>query len=55
MSALVILVFGHIFMVFTVDPYAIMSMVTGRYNERFAPEARDARPFYHLSPPKPDA
>jgi thiosulfate reductase cytochrome b subunit len=52
MTVLVILAVGHIFMVFTVDPYAIVSMVTGRYNERLAPEARDARPFYHLLPPK---
>jgi thiosulfate reductase cytochrome b subunit len=52
MTVLVVLAVGHIFMVFTVDPYAIVSMVTGRYNERFAPEARDARPFYHLLPQK---
>jgi hypothetical protein len=52
MSLLVILVVGHIFMVVTVDPYSIGSMVTGRYDERYAPAARDARPFYHLRPPK---
>ena len=25
-------------------------MITGNYDERFSPEARDARPFYHLLP-----
>jgi hypothetical protein len=25
-------------------------MITGRYNERFAPERRNGRPFYHLLP-----
>ena len=52
MTALVILAVGHVFMVFAVDPYSIPSMITGRYNERFAPDKRDARPFYHLLPPK---
>jgi hypothetical protein len=37
-------------MVFTVDPYSIPSMITGNYDERLSPEARDARPFYHLLP-----
>jgi len=55
MSLLVILAVGHVFMVFTVDPYAIVSMISGRYNEAYAPEARDARPFYHLFPKKSDA
>jgi thiosulfate reductase cytochrome b subunit len=52
MTVLVLLAVGHIFMVFTVDPYAIVSMITGRYNARYAPEERDARPFYHLLPPE---
>jgi thiosulfate reductase cytochrome b subunit len=52
MTALVILAVGHVFMVFAVDPYSIPSMITGRYDERFAPDKRDARPFYHLLPPK---
>jgi thiosulfate reductase cytochrome b subunit len=55
MTALVVLIFGHIFMVFTVDPYSIPSMITGNYDERLSPEARDARPFYHLLPrPRPE-
>jgi thiosulfate reductase cytochrome b subunit len=52
MTALVILAVGHLFMVFAVDPYSMPSMITGRYDERFAPDKRDARPFYHLLPPK---
>jgi thiosulfate reductase cytochrome b subunit len=52
MTALVILAVGHVFMVFAVDPYSMPSMITGRYDERFAPDKRDARPFYHLLPPK---
>jgi thiosulfate reductase cytochrome b subunit len=52
MTALVVLAVGHVFMVFAVDPYSIPSMITGRYNERFAPDKRDARPLYHLLPPK---
>jgi thiosulfate reductase cytochrome b subunit len=50
MSLLVILVVGHVFMVFAVDPYSIPSMITGRYDERCSPEARNARPLYHLAP-----
>ena len=52
MTALVILAVGHVFMVFAVDPYSMPSMITGRYDERIAPDKRDARPFYHLLPPK---
>jgi Ni/Fe-hydrogenase b-type cytochrome subunit len=48
MAALVALATVHVFMVLTVDPYSIRSIVTGRYNEERAPELRDARPFYHL-------
>lgn len=48
MLALVLLSAIHIFMVITVDPYAVRSMVTGKYNPERAPELRDARPFYHL-------
>lgn len=40
----------HVFMVFTTDPYAIASMLTGRYEERWSPEARNARPFVNLRP-----
>lgn len=50
MLLLVALTFGHIFMVFTVDPYSITSMITGKYREDLSPEARNARPFVHLLP-----
>jgi thiosulfate reductase cytochrome b subunit len=48
MLALVVLTAGHVFMVFAVDPYALRSIVTGRYNEARAPELRNARPFVNL-------
>jgi hypothetical protein len=51
MLVLVILSIGHVFMVFTVDPYSIPSMITGKYREDRSPEARNARPFVHLLPP----
>jgi Ni/Fe-hydrogenase b-type cytochrome subunit len=50
MLLIVILSVIHVFMVFAVDPYSIPSMITGRYNERHSPEARNARPFYHIFP-----
>lgn len=50
MSLIVLLSVVHVFMVFAVDPYSIRSMLTGGYNERNSPEARNARPFYHLLP-----
>lgn len=50
MIALVALSFAHIFMVFAVDPYSMQSMITGGYREDLSPEARNARPFYHLLP-----
>jgi thiosulfate reductase cytochrome b subunit len=50
MVALVALSLVHIFMVFAVDPYSLPSIITGRYNERYAPERRNARPFYNLLP-----
>ncbi|MBC7791955.1 MAG: cytochrome b/b6 domain-containing protein [Anaerolineae bacterium] len=50
MIILVLLALVHVFMVFAVDPYSIRSMITGGYNERNSPEARNARPFYHLLP-----
>ncbi|MEO6210317.1 MAG: cytochrome b/b6 domain-containing protein [Gemmatimonadaceae bacterium] len=50
MIALIALSFAHIFMVFAVDPYSIQSMITGGYREDLSPEARNARPFYHLLP-----
>ena len=50
MVLLVALSFGHVFMVFSVDPYSILSMITGRYRDDWSPEARNARPFVHLRP-----
>ena len=50
MLLLVALTLGHVFMVFTVDPYSIPSMITGKYREDLSPEARNARPFIHLLP-----
>jgi Ni/Fe-hydrogenase b-type cytochrome subunit len=55
MLLLVILTIGHVFMVFAVDPYSIPSMFTGNYPEELSPEARNARPFIHLLPPRHDA
>jgi thiosulfate reductase cytochrome b subunit len=48
MVALLLLVLVHVFMVFAVDPYSLRSMITGWYNRSRSPEARNARPFYHL-------
>ena len=42
MLAVVAIAVGHVFMVFAVDPYALRSMITGGWNERFSPEARNA-------------
>jgi thiosulfate reductase cytochrome b subunit len=50
MMLLVLLSFVHIFMVFTVDPYSLRSIITGGYNPANSPEARNARPFWHLLP-----
>jgi Ni/Fe-hydrogenase b-type cytochrome subunit len=50
MAVLVVLVAGHVFMVLATDPYSLRSMLTGGYDERLSPEARNARPFYHLLP-----
>jgi len=50
MLLLVILTIGHVFMVFTVDPYSIPSIITGKYRPELSPEARNARPFVHLLP-----
>lgn len=48
--ALVVLAVIHVFMVFAVDPYSLKSMITGNYDEKLSPEARNARPFYNLFP-----
>jgi Ni/Fe-hydrogenase b-type cytochrome subunit len=55
MLALVGLSVVHVFMVFTVDPYSMRSMITGGYSERLSPEARNARPFLNLWPRRPAA
>jgi thiosulfate reductase cytochrome b subunit len=48
MVLIVALSLVHIFMVFAVDPYSLRAIVTGGYNEDQSPEARNARPFYHV-------
>ncbi|MDQ2767827.1 MAG: cytochrome b/b6 domain-containing protein [Gemmatimonadota bacterium] len=50
MLALIVLSFAHVFMVFAVDPYSLQSITTGGYRKDLSPEARNARPFYHLLP-----
>jgi thiosulfate reductase cytochrome b subunit len=50
MVALLAVAAMHVFMVFAVDPYSLPSMITGRYDEEYSPESRNARPFYHLLP-----
>jgi thiosulfate reductase cytochrome b subunit len=48
MAALLALALVHVFMVFAVDPYSLRSMLSGWYDRERSPEARNARPFYHL-------
>lgn len=48
MALLLLLSLVHVFMVLTVDPYSLRSMITGWYDRARSPEARNARPFYHL-------
>jgi thiosulfate reductase cytochrome b subunit len=48
MVALVVLALGHVFMVFAVDPFSLRSMITGRYDPKRSPEARNARPLDFL-------
>ena len=48
MIVLILLILGHVFMVLSVDPYALRAIVTGWYDESRSPEARNARPFHHL-------
>jgi Ni/Fe-hydrogenase b-type cytochrome subunit len=55
MSAIVIASLGHVFMVFSVDPYALRGMITGGHSDRFSPEARNARPFLNLWPRRASA
>ena len=51
MALLLLLALGHVFMVFAVDPYALRAIITGWYDRAKSPEARNARPFYHLFGP----
>ncbi|MBA3672242.1 MAG: cytochrome b/b6 domain-containing protein [Gemmatimonadaceae bacterium] len=48
MAVLLLLAMVHVFMVFAVDPYSMRSIITGWYDRSRSPEARNARPFYHL-------
>ena len=48
MLSLVALSLAHVFMVFTVDPYALRAITTGGYDESRSPEERNARPFMNL-------
>jgi thiosulfate reductase cytochrome b subunit len=50
MSLLVLVSVVHIFMVFAVDPYSLRAITTGGYNEKNSPEARNARPLWHILP-----
>jgi thiosulfate reductase cytochrome b subunit len=55
MALLLLLAVVHVVMVFAVDPYSLRAIVTGWYDRSRSPEARNARPFYHLfSRPRPD-
>jgi len=66
MVLIVLMVLAHVFMVLSVDPYSLRSMLTGGYDPALSPEARNGRPFYHLrrrwarrqammTPPPPEA
>ncbi len=50
MVLIVAMVLVHVFMVLSVDPYSLRSMITGGWDPALSPEARGARPFYHLLP-----
>lgn len=55
MLLLAVLVLVHVVMVFAVDPYALRAMTSGGYDEdRWSPEARNARPFVNLAPARPE-
>lgn len=55
MTAIVALSLAHVFMVISVDPYALRSMITGGWSARLSPEERNARPFLNLLPPRETA
>jgi thiosulfate reductase cytochrome b subunit len=46
MLVLIVVVVVHVFMVLTVDPYSLRAMITGGWDPRTSPEARNARPFF---------
>jgi Ni/Fe-hydrogenase b-type cytochrome subunit len=46
MAVLVLLSIIHVFMVVSVDPQSLRSMITGYYNTEKSPERHNARPFY---------
>lgn len=51
MLGLGLLVVVHVVMVFAVDPYSLRAMTSGGYDDdRYSPEARNARPFVNLAP-----
>lgn len=50
MLVLVAMSLVHVFMVLSVDPYSLRSMITGGHSDRLSPEARNARPFENLVP-----
>jgi Ni/Fe-hydrogenase b-type cytochrome subunit len=50
MAVLVLLSVVHVFMVISVDPYSLRSMITGHYTAGQSPEARNARPFLWRRP-----
>jgi len=55
MLGIVVLSVGHVFMVLSVDPYSLRSMITGGWDPALSPEERNARPFLNLLPAKPEA
>jgi len=50
MLTLVLMSVVHVFMVISVDPYSVRSMLTGGHSDRLSPIARNARPFRNLFP-----
>jgi thiosulfate reductase cytochrome b subunit len=51
MALLLLLALVHVVMVLAVDPYSLRAIITGWYDRSRSPEARNARPFYHLFAP----
>jgi hypothetical protein len=52
MVLLLLLALVHVWMVFTVDPYSLRAIISGWYDDARSPEARNARPLYHLFGPR---